>query len=258
MTTVQGLATTRVPGAPASAVASHARKTPGHERRVAHALTLLRGAADAHRGHIVQATSLGVEGMVITDLIARHQLPVVVATLDTGALHAETRALIGRIEARYGIRVERFAPQPEATLRFVRDHGEWAMRQSVALRQACCALRKLEPMQRLLAGHEAWITGLRREQSEHRADVPYCDVDDEGRAKYYPLADWSLADVWHYVQVHDVPYNVLHDQDFPSIGCRPCTRAVAPGEDLRAGRWWWEQGTAKECGLHSRPAAVTA
>ena len=235
-----------------------ARKPAGHEQRVAHALTLLRSAAVAHRGRIVQATSLGVEGMVITDLIARHQLPVVVATLDTGALHAQTLALIPRIEARYGIRVERYAPVPEATVHFVRQHGAFAMRESVELRKACCALRKLEPMQRLLQGHDAWITGLRREQSEHRADVPFREPDADGREKIYPLADWSEDDVWHYVHTHDVPYNELHDQGFPSIGCQPCTRAVAPGEDHRAGRWWWEQGAARECGLHNRPQPVTA
>ena len=245
-------------GETTSAIARHAVKTPGHEQRVAHALALLREAAVAHKGRIVQASSLGVEGMVITDLIARHHLPVVVATLDTGALHEETLALIPRIEARYGIKVERYAPAPEQAIQFVRQHGPFAMRQSVELRKACCALRKLEPMQRLLAGHEAWITGLRREQSDHRAEVPFRETDTDGRAKYYPLADWSLEDVWHYVQVHDVPYNALHDQDFPSIGCQPCTRAVAPGEDFRAGRWWWEQGGARECGLHSRPRAVTA
>lgn len=242
----------------ARAVDLHAARTPGYEQRVAHALRLLRDAAVAHHGRIVQATSLGVEGMVITDLIARHQLPVVVATLDTGALHAQTSALIPRIESRYGIRVERYGPRPEAALHFVRDHGALAMRHSVDLRKACCALRKLEPMERLLDGHGAWITGLRREQSEHRADVPFHETDAKGRDKYYPLADWSLHDVWHYVQVHDVPYNELHDQDFPSIGCQPCTRAVAPGEDFRAGRWWWEQGDARECGLHSRPQPVTA
>lgn len=241
-----------------SAIALHARKTPGHEQRVAHALKLLRSAAGAHPGRIVQATSLGVEGMVITDLIARHHLPVVVATLDTGALHPQTLALLSQIESRYGIRVERHAPQQQATVRFVREHGAFAMRHSVELRQACCTLRKLEPMQRLLAGHRAWITGLRREQSEHRADVPFHEIDADGRDKYFPLSDWTLADVWHYVQVHDVPYNELHDQGYPSIGCQPCTRPVAEGEDFRAGRWWWEQGDARECGLHNRPQPVAA
>ncbi|MBL8332319.1 MAG: phosphoadenylyl-sulfate reductase [Rubrivivax sp.] len=233
-------------------------KPVGHEQRVAHALALLRRTADSHAGRVVQATSLGVEGMVITDLVARHSLPIVVATLDTGALHAETLTLIDRIEQRYGIRVERFAPAAEATVSFVRRHGPYAMRQSVELRRACCALRKLEPMERLLAGHRAWVTGLRREQSEDRAEVPFEEIDHRGLTKVYPLADWSDDDVWHYVQVHDVPYNPLHDAGFPSIGCAPCTRAVAPGEDFRAGRWWWEQGQARECGLHHRPPPVTA
>lgn len=241
-----------------SAIARHARKTPGHEQRVAQSITLLRAAALAHPGRIVQATSLGVEGMVITDLIARHQLAVAVATLDTGALHEQTLALIPLIEARYGIRVERHAPPPAAVQRFVGEHGPLAMRHSVELRRACCALRKLEPMRELLAGREAWITGLRREQSEHRADLPQRERTADGRHKYYPLADWSLADIWYYVQVHALPYNVLHDQGFPSIGCQPCTRAVAPDEDFRSGRWWWEQGTARECGLHHRAQPVTA
>lgn len=244
--------------ASASASARHARKTPGYEQRVAQSVALLRAAARAHAGRIVQATSLGIEGMVITDLIARHGLAVPVATLDTGMLHAQTLALIPLIEARYGIRVERHAPEDAAVQRFVHEHGALAMRQSVELRQACCALRKLQPMQRLLAGRQAWITGLRREQSEHRADVPQHERDADGRSKYYPLADWSLADIWHYAQQHALPYNTLHDEGFPSIGCAPCTRAVAPGEDFRAGRWWWEQGSARECGLHRRPQPVAA
>lgn len=241
-----------------SSIDQHARLTPGHDQRVAHALALLRQAAERHPGHIVQATSLGVEGMIITDLIARHHLPIAIATLDTGALHDETLALIPQIEARYGVHVERYGPQAEATIRFVREHGAYAMRQSVDLRKACCDLRKLEPMQRLLAGREAWITGLRREQSEHRAEVPFHQVDGHGLDKYYPLADWTMADVWHYVQVHDVPYNELHDRGFPSIGCQPCTRAVAPDEDFRDGRWWWEKGDARECGLHNRPRPALA
>ncbi len=233
-------------------------RPPGHAQRVADALALLRAAADAHRGRVVQATSLGVEGMVITDLIARHQLPIVVATLDTGLLHAQTLALLERIERRYGLRVERFAPEHRDVVRFVHRHGPLAMRDSVELRQACCALRKLEPMQRLLQGHEAWISGLRREQSEHRAAVPFQDTDADGRIKYHPLADWSLDDVWHYVRTHGVPYNPLHDAGFPSIGCQPCTRAIGPGEDFRAGRWWWEASGPRECGLHGRKPVATA
>jgi phosphoadenosine phosphosulfate reductase len=243
----------------ASAVELYARKTRGHEARVAHAAALLREAAEEHGGRIVQATSLGVEGMVLTDLIARQQLPIVVATLDTGKLHAETLALLPRIRQRYGIEVEVFRPQQEAVIQFVRRHGEGAMFESVPLRQGCCEVRKVEPMKRLLAGRSAWVTGLRRVQSEHRADVPFFELDAEGREKFYPLADWSDADVWHYVATHDVPYNELHDRFFPSIGCEPCTRAVSLGEDPRAGRWWWEQDGARECGLHPlRPETAEA
>lgn len=240
-----------------SAIQRHARATPGFEQRVAHALQRLEAAAAAHPGRIVLATSLGAEDMVLTDLIARHRLPVALATLDTGRLHTETLALLPAIEQRYGLPVERFAPPAEATLHFVRTHGELAMRQSVALRKACCDLRKMEPLSRLLAGRSAWVTGLRREQSGARAEVPLETTDDAGRAKFNPLADWSWADVWHHIDTHEVPYNPLHDRFFPSIGCEPCTRAVALGEDFRAGRWWWED-SSKECGLHVSAALETA
>ena len=237
-----------------SAISLHARAQPGYEDRVAHAVAVLQGAAQAHPGTVVFTTSLGVEDMVITDLIARHRLPIALATLDTGRLHAQTLALIPRLEARYGLTVERWLPQAGQVLHFVREHGELAMRQSVALRKACCDIRKMEPLARALKGRTAWIAGLRREQSGARAEVPFESLDDQGRAKYTPLADWSLADVWHHVATHAVPYNPLHDDFYPSIGCEPCTRAVALGEDFRAGRWWWENEDAKECGLHvSRP-----
>ena len=233
-----------------NAIELHARRTPGFDQRVAHAVALLRAAAAAHPGRVVQASSLGIEGMVITDMIARHGLGIAVATLDTGALHAETLRLVSRIQAHYGLAVEVFRPQEEAVVRFVRRHGERAMFESVELRQACCATRKLEPMQRLLQGRSAWITGLRRQQSQARSAVPVRELDGAGREKFYPLADWSLHDVWHYAAEHGVPYNELHDRFFPSIGCAPCTRAVSLGEDERAGRWWWEHDHAKECGLH--------
>ena len=237
-----------------NAIALHARKTRGHDARVAHAVALLREAAEEHAGRIVQATSLGVEGMVLTDMIARHRLPITVATLDTGKLHAETLALLARIEQRYGLQVDVFRPRQEAVIQFVRRHGERAMFESVDLRRGCCEVRKVEPMRRLLEGRSAWVTGLRRAQSEERRDVPFFELDSDGREKFYPLADWSDADVWHYVQTHEVPYNALHDRFFPSIGCEPCTRAISLGEDQRAGRWWWEQEGTKECGLHALSA----
>jgi phosphoadenosine phosphosulfate reductase len=242
-----------------SAIELHARKTRGFDARVAHAVALLREAAEDHAGRIVQATSLGVEGMVLTDMIARHKLAIAVATLDTGKLHTETLALIPRIEQRYGIPVQVFRPRQEAVVHFVRRHGEHAMFDSVEQRKGCCDVRKVEPMTRLLEGRSAWVTGLRRQQSDQRSNVPHFEIDADGREKFYPLADWSDADIWHYVARFEVPYNELHDQFYPSIGCEPCTRAVSLGEDPRAGRWWWEgEEAAKECGLHRRPESVAA
>jgi phosphoadenosine phosphosulfate reductase len=232
------------------AITLYARATAHFEERLAHTVAMLQSAAAEHAGAIVQATSLGAEDMVLTDLIARHGLPVAVATLDTGKLHAQTLALIPRIEARYGLAVERHAPPAEDVVHFVRRHGETPMFESIALRKACCDLRKLQPLARMLSARSAWVTGLRRQQSANRGAVPFSERDAEGRSKFNPLADWSWTDVWHYIATHDVPYNELHDQFFPSIGCEPCTRAIAVGEDFRAGRWWWEEEKAKECGLH--------
>jgi len=238
------------PGAPGGAIALYASETPGFAARVEHALALLRDAAHAHAGRIVQASSLGAEDMVITDLIARHRLPIALATLETGRLHAQTLDLAQRTEAHYGRPIEHYRPPHDAVVHFVDRHGDDAMFRSIELRKACCALRKLEPLQRLLAGRSAWVTGLRREQSDTRGAVPFSAVDEHGRAKLSPLADWSWHDVWHYIALHRVPYNPLHDAFMPSIGCAPCTRAIAVGEDFRAGRWWWESEGYKECGLH--------
>jgi phosphoadenosine phosphosulfate reductase len=241
-----------------TATALYARETAGFASRVESAAALLQETAAQHPSRVVLATSLGAEDMVLTDLIARHQLPIALATLNTGALHAETLALLPQIKKRYGLTVEQWTPENTAVLHFVAEHGPWAMRSSVDLRKACCQLRKLEPLARLLQGRSAWVTGLRREQSDARSDVPHRATDAQGRAKYSPLADWSQADVWHYIRSYAVPYNPLHDQFFASIGCAPCTRALAVGEDVRAGRWWWEQSSAKECGLHVTPIAERA
>jgi phosphoadenosine phosphosulfate reductase len=233
-----------------SAIALYARKTAGFEQRVANAVAVLRRAGEQHAGHIVQSTSLGAEDQVVTDLIARHALPISIATLETGALHAQTVELAARTELHYGLTIERFAPVQATVVHFVKTHGERAMYDSIALRKQCCAIRKLEPLARMLAGRSAWVTGLRREQSSARGEVPFEEADDQGRAKFNPLADWTWADVWHYIATHDVPFNPLHDEFMPSIGCAPCTRAIAVGEDFRSGRWWWEDERAKECGLH--------
>ena len=235
-----------------SAIDLYARATSGFESRVAHAVAVLQSAALDHAGRIVQATSLGVEDMVLTDLIARHGLGIAIGTLETGQLHAETLALIPRIEDRYGVAVEVYRPRSESVVHFVRTHGERGIYDGVAQRKACCGIRKMEPLARMLASRSAWVTGLRREQSATRAIVPFSERDEAQRIKFNPLADWSWSDVWHYIATYAVPYNPLHDAFMPSIGCEPCTRAIAVGEDFRSGRWWWESDDAKECGLHVR------
>ena len=255
--TTSGISSLPGATAPSSAIALYARHTAGFEDRVAATLALLRQAAAEHPGRVVLANSLGAEDMVLTDLIARHHLPIRIATLQTGALHAETLALVPRIERRYGLKVDLYAPPEEAVVHFVRQHGDKAMYQSIELRKACCQVRKLEPLGRLLQGNTAWVTGLRREQSQNRGAMPAVETEPSGRVKFNPLVDWTWADVWHYIAQHDVPYNALHNQFMPSIGCAPCTRAIAVGEEFRAGRWWWEDEKAKECGLHVREAATS-
>lgn len=241
-----------------SAIDLHARPSADFESKVARALDLLRDAAERFPGRVVLANSLGAEDMVLTDLIGRHQLPIALGTLDTGVLHAETLAVLPRIRERYGIEVEVYRPVQEAVVEFVGRHGERAMYESVQLRKGCCGVRKLEPLSRMLAERGAWITGMRREQSDNRGNVPFEDQDDKGRVKFNPLADWTWGDVWHYIKLYEVPYNALHDQFFPSIGCAPCTRAISLGEPFRAGRWWWEDESAKECGLHVKQSPLPA
>jgi phosphoadenosine phosphosulfate reductase len=239
-----------------SAIALYGRKTTGFDERLAATVQILKDAAANHPGTILQSTSLGAEDMVVTALIAQHALPITLATLETGALHPETVALIPRITERYGLAVEVYRPVEESVIQFVRTHGEQAMYESLALRKACCGIRKMEPLGRMLAGRTAWVTGLRREQSNARGEVLAVEADDQGRAKINPLVDWSWNDVWHFIATNGVPYNPLHDQFMPSIGCAPCTRAIAVGQEFRAGRWWWEDESAKECGLHVKSSTV--
>jgi phosphoadenosine phosphosulfate reductase len=236
--------------AASTAIALYAKPSADHDAKLARTIALLHDAAHEHAGRIVQATSLGAEDMVVTDLIARYAIPIAIGTLETGKLHVETAALIGRIEQRYPLAVEVYRPREEQAIRFVRTNGEDAMYRSIELRKACCGIRKLEPLSRLLSQRTAWVTGLRREQSDARNDVPFHDHDDAGRLKLNAIADWTWGDVWHYIAANEVPYNPLHDEFMPSIGCAPCTRAIAVGEPFRAGRWWWESEGAKECGLH--------
>lgn len=217
---------------------------------IANALRLLQRAV-TQRGPVVFTNSFGVEGMVVHDLIARHRLPIDVVTLDTGRLPAETYALMERARERYGLPVRHLFPDPFALEEWVAGHGVNGFYRSVAARQQCCQIRKVEPLRRALAGKGAWVTGMRRRQSVRRAALAAEVWDREhGLWRINPLVDWEEGLVWDYVERFDVPYNVLHDRGYPSIGCAPCTRAVTQGEDPRAGRWWWEDETAGECGLH--------
>ena len=191
----------------------------------------------------VFANSLGAEDMVLTDLIAKLGLDIEIFSLDTGRLPAETYTLLQQVGERYPSHpVSVYFPQTDATEQYVRAHGINGFYQSVEQRKGCCAVRKIEPLKRALAGRQAWITGLRREQSPTRQDLGDGEFDaDNGLWKFNPLIEWTEADVWEYLRAHDVPYNALHDQHYPSIGCAPCTRAISVGEDVRAGRWWWEK-----------------
>ena len=200
------------------------------------------------------ASSLGAEDMVVTDAILSAGLPIAIFTLETGRLHRETLDLLERVRSHYGHEIEAFGPDPDAMTRYVKEQGLNAFYESVDLRKRCCHIRKVEPLARALAGRDAWITGLRREQSVTRTDLPLHEHDSvHGIPKFNPLADWSEAEVWACIRARAVPYNALHDRGYPSIGCEPCTRAIRPGEDVRAGRWWWESSNAKECGLHVSP-----
>lgn len=199
----------------------------------------------------VFASSLAAEDMVLTDMILKAKLPIGIFSLETGRLHQETLAVLDKVKARYDHDITLYRPQPEAVAAYVEQNGLNAFYNSVEMRRECCRIRKVEPLGRALAGNKAWITGQRRAQSTTRAEL-HVQEDDAAHAmtKFNPLADWSEQDVWDYIRANDVPYNALHDQGYPSIGCEPCTRAVQPGEDVRAGRWWWENPDSKECGLH--------
>ncbi|MBP6117232.1 MAG: phosphoadenylyl-sulfate reductase [Neisseriaceae bacterium] len=197
------------------------------------------------------ASSLAAEDMVLTDAIARQRLPITVFTLATGKLHAETLALLPQISQRYGLEVNTIAPDPATAAAYEAEHGPLAFYESVALRQRCCHIRKIEPLNRALVGADAWLTGQRQAQSITRAELPFHEADEARQMhKFNPLFDWSEADVWAYIQHFDVPSNALYQQGYPSIGCAPCTKPIRLGEDIRAGRWWWEQQDSKECGLH--------
>ncbi|HEX8011740.1 MAG TPA: phosphoadenylyl-sulfate reductase [Casimicrobiaceae bacterium] len=224
-----------------------------HDRRISDLITLLQRIAARHPAAAF-ASSFGAEDMVLHDLIARYALPIAIFTLDTGRLPAETYELMERVREQYSVPFEVYCPDADALEAYVRANGINAFYRSVELRRTCCAIRKAAPLARALVGRDAWITGQRRAQSVTRQDVAVEEFDAaHGLPKFNPLADWSEEDVWDYLRAHDVPTNPLHERGYPSIGCAPCTRAVQSGEDIRAGRWWWEDPEHKECGLHRRP-----
>ncbi|MGH7431716.1 MAG: phosphoadenylyl-sulfate reductase, partial [Candidatus Methylomirabilales bacterium] len=216
---------------------------------------VVRWALERFHPRIALATSLQAEDMVIMDMAWRINPAIRVFTLDTGRLHEETYQVMERIRDRYNVAVESYFPDREAVETLEREKGFYSFRRSVEERKFCCGIRKVEPLGRALKGLEAWMTGLRREQAVTRGTIAKVELDDShgGILKVNPLVDWTLNQVWDYIRAHDVPYNALHDLGYPSIGCAPCTRAIKPGEDIRAGRWWWERPDSKECGLHVTP-----
>ncbi|MBM4029972.1 MAG: phosphoadenylyl-sulfate reductase [Planctomycetes bacterium] len=200
---------------------------------------------------LVLASSLGLEDQVLTHLVCAVHAQPRIFTLDTGRLFPETYETMERTMQRYGFRYEVLAPDTGELEALVRAQGPNLFYRSVALRKLCCAVRKTHPLARVLATADAWICGLRREQAVTRCAMERVEWDETfGLAKLNPLIDWTESQVWEFLRAHDIPYNPLHDRGYPSIGCAPCTRAVAPGADLRSGRWWWEQPEHKECGLH--------
>jgi phosphoadenosine phosphosulfate reductase len=217
----------------------------------------LLGQAVTDFGGLTYANSLGLEAMVLTDIIWTHVPGIEIFSIDTGRLHEETYSLLDRVQRRYGRRIKLYYPDAGQLQRYVAQHGINGFYSGLEERLSCCSIRKVEPFRRAISEHKAWVTGVRREQSVARAQGAAIEWDAEyGLYKVSPLLDWSQQDIWDYIRAHRLLYNPLHDRQFPSIGCAPCTRAVEPGQDSRAGRWWWENSESRECGLLPRIRVV--
>lgn len=211
----------------------------------------LRFLAEQHPGKVVFTTSFGYEDQVITDMIFDNNIDIKVITLDTGRLFPETYKVFRSTVERYKKEIQVYFPPADKVEEMVTRKGPFSFYESLENRKECCFIRKVIPLKRALSGNEIWITGLRASQSDNRSEMKEFEVDEGNNiVKFNPLKDWDLDKTIEYVKEKRVPYNVLHDKGFVSIGCQPCTRAIQPGEDFRAGRWWWEQGSGKECGLH--------
>ncbi len=225
------------------------------EHEKSSAVALLQWALRNFSPKIALASSFGAEDVVLIDILVKLDPKIKIFTLDTGRLNEETYEVMDKVRKKYGIVIESYFPDRTAVEKLEREKGFYSFRESVDNRKECCSIRKVEPLGRALKGLDAWITGLRRAQGVTRGNVPKIEADGShaGLFKINPLADWSTEDVWNYIKKNTVPYNRLHDEGYPSIGCAPCTRAIKPGEDIRAGRWWWEDAEHKECGIHIKP-----
>jgi phosphoadenosine phosphosulfate reductase len=202
-------------------------------------------------GQVTFSTSFSFEDQVIAHQILSNNLPISIFTLDTGRLFPETYSVWSRTNERYSTNVKAYYPKAELIEEFVTEKGPNSFYESVDNRKGCCFIRKVEPLRRALAGNKVWVTGLRTEHSPDRQDLQPIEWDETNQViKYHPLLYWTTEEVKAYINQHNIPYNILHDRGFISIGCAPCTRAIQPGEDFRAGRWWWEDASKKECGLH--------
>jgi phosphoadenosine phosphosulfate reductase len=214
---------------------------------------------NGYPGKIVFTTSFGYEDQAITDIIFKNNFNVKVVTLDTGRLFPETYKVYNSTLAKYKKPILAYFPPTDKVEELLNKKGPFSFYESLENRKECCFIRKVIPLKRALEGNEIWITGLRASQSENRSDMREFEWDEGNKLiKYNPLLVWSLEETIQYVKENHVPYNVLHDRGFVSIGCEPCTRAIGPGEDFRAGRWWWEQNSGKECGLHNKASSVTS
>lgn len=213
----------------------------------------LRYLTEVYKGNVIFTTSFGYEDQVITDFIFKNNFPVEVVTLDTGRMFEETYKVYRSTVEKYGKSITAYFPPADKVEKLLKEKGPFSFYESLENRKECCYIRKVIPLKRTLKGNEIWITGLRAAQSENRSGLTEFEWDEGNQIiKYNPLLEWSLDEVREYVRENNVPYNVLHDRGFVSIGCEPCTRAIKPGENFRAGRWWWEQNSGKECGLHEK------
>lgn len=200
---------------------------------------------------VIFSTSFGYEDQLLTHLIASHNLPIEIFTLDTGRLFQETYSVFNSTLDRYKKKISVFYPNTNAVESLLTEKGPFSFYESIENRKECCFIRKVEPLKRALAGYSVWVTGIRSEQSVSRTDMEELEWDEGNKIiKYHPLLNWSFEQIKEYIHQHNIPYNALHDKGFVSIGCAPCTRAIKEGEDFRSGRWWWEDTSKKECGLH--------